>query len=494
MWLYSATVLTAFTYLVCSSNLFDAKKRHKKDGSHTPSVNYRRRYRLSSADKEEIQIPMKIPKLSRAQKIALIIESGQNPFEKKRKRKEKGKIRLRKLRHVRQYPNNAYLLLDDNDGDELQWNLNMYRETVTDKMQKQKQQEEESRRFENSRWEADMELATTTTTTLIKTEWEKIKKSYNGSNNWESSTLWYWDTSTNHPTYWDTSMTSNFWQTSTKEPFWRQNIETVITTTTTTAISPIIDSIAFKTTSAAPVPDVTEEFIWVATPVSSPKSHQPIALPIKSCPHRFDAVTRAFNGRTYVFARDRVYQLWRHDNLHQKASFLVSEMFPKGPRTVTVAYTNNRSGVTVLIEHQTVYRYRWNRKNKIFYLARKSPQTLTKKIPVYPRAGFQWVDGNQVLVEGDNFATYDAYWNVATFSGLTTNYFPQFPRDLIGLTYQNDTFFILYTASNKIQHVKLLLNFIHLSNKLFQIYDTGKYRVIQEYPIQISEFVGCFNG
>lgn len=33
---------------------------------------------------------MKIPKLSRAQKIALIIESGQNPFEKKRKRKEKG--------------------------------------------------------------------------------------------------------------------------------------------------------------------------------------------------------------------------------------------------------------------------------------------------------------------------------------------------------------------------------------------------------------------
>lgn len=103
-------------------------------------------------------------------------------------------------------------------------------------------------------------------------------------------------------------------------------------------------------------------------------------------------------------------------------------MFPKGPRTVTVAYTNSRSGITVLIEHQTVYRYRWNRKDKVFYvslyinkmiclycqfnfkneianfghilqLARKSPQQLTKKMPVYPRAGFQWIDGNQVLVE-----------------------------------------------------------------------------------------------
>lgn len=107
-------------------------------------------------------------------------------------------------------------------------------------------------------------------------------------------------------------------------------------------------------------------------------------------------------------------------------------MFPDGPRTVTVAYTNIRSGVTVLIEHYTVYRYRWNRKNKVFYvslhidyvklifcmfqfiftsklkiaicecilqLARKSPQRLTKKMPVYPRAGFQWIDGNQVLLE-----------------------------------------------------------------------------------------------
>lgn len=61
-----------------------------KNENHTPATSHRRRYRLSATDKEETQVPMKIPKLSRAQKIALIIASGQDPFEKKRKRKEKG--------------------------------------------------------------------------------------------------------------------------------------------------------------------------------------------------------------------------------------------------------------------------------------------------------------------------------------------------------------------------------------------------------------------
>lgn len=77
----------------------------------------------------------------------------------------------------------------------------------------------------------------------------------------------------------------------------------------------------------------------------------------------------AFNGRTYIFSRDRVYQLWRNDNLHQKASYFVNQMFPGGPRTVTLAYTNLRSGVTVLIDHETVYRYRWDRVKKVFYVS-----------------------------------------------------------------------------------------------------------------------------
>lgn len=79
----------------------------------------------------------------------------------------------------------------------------------------------------------------------------------------------------------------------------------------------------------------------------------------------------AHNGRTYLFSRDRVYEVWRHDNLQQKASFYINEMFPKGPRTVSVAYTNTRSGVTVLIERTNVYRFRWNRDKKHFHVRLK---------------------------------------------------------------------------------------------------------------------------
>ncbi|VDN55952.1 unnamed protein product [Dracunculus medinensis] len=175
-----------------------------------------------------------------------------------------------------------------------------------------------------------------------------------------------------------------------------------------------------------------------------------LALPITECPKRFDAVTRAHNGRTYLFSRDRVYQVWRKDNLHQRSSYHINDLFVDGPRTVTVAYTNLRSGVTILIEHSTVYRFRWNRKAKRFMIARKSPQPLHESAQLQPRVGFQWIDGNQILMESDKFITYDAYWNFPTFSGIASNYFPNLPRDIIGMAYQDGSSFLIYTASNKI--------------------------------------------
>ncbi|VDK79269.1 unnamed protein product [Anisakis simplex] len=96
------------------------------------------------------------------------------------------------------------------------------------------------------------------------------------------------------------------------------------------------------------------------------KSEALLALPITRCPPRFDAITQAHNGRTYLFSMDRVYEMWMHEGLQQKASYKIDELFVKGPRTVTVAYTNHRTGVTVLIEHTNVYRFRWNRKLKLF--------------------------------------------------------------------------------------------------------------------------------
>lgn len=37
---------------------------------------------------------------------------------------------------------------------------------------------------------------------------------------------------------------------------------------------------------------------------------------------------------------------------------------------------------------------------------------------------FQWSDGNMILTDGTQFSTYDPYWNVATFTGKTIDYFP----------------------------------------------------------------------
>lgn len=70
----------------------------------------------------------------------------------------------------------------------------------------------------------------------------------------------------------------------------------------------------------------------------------------------------ATNRRTYIFAGEYVYQIYRDGyGLQQKSAFLITDMFPGGPRTVDAAVTNMRKGVTILIQSRRVYRYRWKR-------------------------------------------------------------------------------------------------------------------------------------
>uniref|UniRef100_A0A1I7XG03 DPPIV_N domain-containing protein n=1 Tax=Heterorhabditis bacteriophora TaxID=37862 RepID=A0A1I7XG03_HETBA len=176
-----------------------------------------------------------------------------------------------------------------------------------------------------------------------------------------------------------------------------------------------------------------------------------VALSVDFCPKKFDAITRGYNGRTYVFARDRVYQMWYEDDLPQKASYLITELFPGGPRSVTAALTNSRSGVTVLIENRTAYRFRWNRKHKRFQLARNTPQELPRNVTISTQAAFEWVDGNQVILLGDQFIIYDAYWNLATFTGDTKKYFPNLPKDLLGIIYNGGNTLLMYTKNNKLK-------------------------------------------
>ncbi|PAV57494.1 hypothetical protein WR25_23621 [Diploscapter pachys] len=199
-----------------------------------------------------------------------------------------------------------------------------------------------------------------------------------------------------------------------------------------------------------------------------------MALPIDECPRQFDAVTRGINGRIYMFARDKVYQVWHEDGLPQKASYLISDLFTGGPRTVTAALTNSRSGVTILISGRTAYRFRWNKKHKRFQFAKNTPQEMPRNVTITPQTAFEWYDGNQVVMSGAHFFIYDAYWNVPTFTGHTRRYFPSLPADIIGITYNGGTTLLMYTKSNTIK-----------------VYNTKRYKVVQEYPINIGAYAGC---
>uniref|UniRef100_A0A1I7S9W0 YkuD domain-containing protein n=1 Tax=Bursaphelenchus xylophilus TaxID=6326 RepID=A0A1I7S9W0_BURXY len=182
----------------------------------------------------------------------------------------------------------------------------------------------------------------------------------------------------------------------------------------------------------------------------------PLKTPLLSadphnCPEHFDAITEGHNHRTYIFAGEYVYQIWREDGLQQRAGYKISDLFLDGPRRVTAAMTNLKSGVTVLFDYRKVYRFRWSEKVKRFRPARNSPQNLNEKIKFVPRLAFQWKDGNIIISDGQRFVTYDPYWNVATFEGNITDYFPNIPRDAIGLAHNGRSTFLLLTWHNGLQ-------------------------------------------
>ncbi|KAK5979653.1 hypothetical protein GCK32_020182 [Trichostrongylus colubriformis] len=77
-------------------------------------------------------------------------------------------------------------------------------------------------------------------------------------------------------------------------------------------------------------------------------------------------------------------------------------------------------------------------------------------------------------LQGENFVIYDAYWNLATFTGATKRYFPKLPRNLLGIIYTGGNTMLMYTKQNTIK-----------------VYNARKYRILQEYPLKINEYFGC---
>uniref|UniRef100_A0A915D777 Uncharacterized protein n=1 Tax=Ditylenchus dipsaci TaxID=166011 RepID=A0A915D777_9BILA len=193
------------------------------------------------------------------------------------------------------------------------------------------------------------------------------------------------------------------------------------------------------------------------------------------------------------------------NGLQQRSSYLIPNLFPGGPRQVNAAFTNRRSGVTMVklsclyvltcvyrcihlaLAYKTVYRYKWDKRHKRFYLAVNSPQVLGPKVDFLPTLAFQWKDGNLILANNDFFVTYNPFLNLVNFKGKIKDHFPNMPRDAIGLTYgasagnktkrgdpANFTTFLLMTAHHGLQ-----------------IYDLKKYKIVQQYPIEVKEYVAC---
>lgn len=104
-------------------------------------------------------------------------------------------------------------------------------------------------------------------------------------------------------------------------------------------------------------------------PRSISSSHPLLSADPHLCPKSFDAITEGHNHRTYIFAGEYVYQIWRDNGLQQRAAYLITDLFPAGPRHVNAAMTNLRSGVTVLFDRRKVYRFRWNKINKRFVVS-----------------------------------------------------------------------------------------------------------------------------
>lgn len=57
-----------------------------------------------------------------------------------------------------------------------------------------------------------------------------------------------------------------------------------------------------------------------------------------------------------------------------------------------------------------------------------------------------------ILSDGKRFATYDPFWNTATFTGKITDYFPNVPADSIGLAHKNGpSTYLLLTSKNELE-------------------------------------------
>ncbi|EFO18323.2 hypothetical protein LOAG_10173 [Loa loa] len=62
-----------------------------------------------------------------------------------------------------------------------------------------------------------------------------------------------------------------------------------------------------------------------------------------------------------------------------------------------------------------------------FVLQPNYPKKLPTALNFKPMGAFLWLEGSQILINGNHFATYDENWNRVTLQNDVINYFDNFP-------------------------------------------------------------------
>lgn len=198
---------------------------------------------------------------------------------------------------------------------------------------------------------------------------------------------------------------------------------------------------------------------------------------IATCPKKINAVTQAGNKCTYVFASSLVFQICTENSLHQRSTYFIRELFPKGPKEVTAAATNSRTGITVLISHRLVYRYLKLNQFQPFCEAKRQVLLLSRAVHFEPIAAFQNVNGRIILMDEHHYVEYNDRRNRVTRRGYVKNFFPNIKPSLAGSVNQISKYVFFYTHSSTIQ-----------------LFDMVEKHMVQEYPLHLKEYLGCSDG
>uniref|UniRef100_A0A0K0EKB4 ZnMc domain-containing protein n=1 Tax=Strongyloides stercoralis TaxID=6248 RepID=A0A0K0EKB4_STRER len=154
------------------------------------------------------------------------------------------------------------------------------------------------------------------------------------------------------------------------------------------------------------------------------------------CPSYIDGFAAVTRSKGFIISGRDVYEVdssGRNDYSNVRRTYSYTSMFPGGPSSIDCAVTNSRSGLTLLFASNRVYAYEYSSSSNKFTLESGFPKRMPSDVMFIPSGALIWDDGHQLILSPNGqFAVYDENWNQATMTGMTRNYFGDFPKGVKG--------------------------------------------------------------